>query len=462
MHRIDNHGWHMHRTMTNPMADLEQFIRGCSDDPVTRVMSVTALLLALCQAAATAMMKQPPGFLFIRADDNEADPIDVLMRDMTGTSKPSPRPAPEEYERNRRTMKAALAQVQDGGASGAIADFFGFAHTQDEHLAAAFHSAMRNNCGDGRVGWYANRRDPEFGWCTDGTGHAILRVERPEDRLQLMEDIRLHPERLVNPVGFGPKMVEEEKKLSLVGTLPAADWHQDLAAGVVGHALPVLFLPHSADQELVLPPDRAIEWLGIALAAEAAESPDRPVNAYDRLGQILNGKMEQCLTPVRERLSRFPSDYEFFVTRSLRELVMCCSRLVGIVAASGTSMVKRSRLIELLYGHVLHGVRLGVEVLGWHGYGFACPGGHGAAQRVLGAIREHGSLSKRDLQRDQQWLTAESRDAILDALVKEGLVERFENQVRALPFGDYWRHVAHRCADGVPEVKKPADEVSAA
>lgn len=447
MHEIDNPGWDMHRSMTNPMADLEQFIRGCSEDPVTRVMSVTALVLALCQAAGPAMMTQPPGFLLIRADDSETDPIDGLMRDMTGMSKPSPRPAPEEYERNRRTMKAALAQMQDGGASGAIDDFFGFARTQNKHLTATFHSAMQDNYGTGRVGWYANRRDAEFGWCTDRTRHAILRVERPEDLLQLMEDIRPHPERLVNPVGYGPNMVEEAKKLSLVGSLPAAGWHVNLAKGIVDYSLPVLFLPHAADKQLVLPAARAIEWLGIALAAEATGSPDRPVNAYERLGQILGGKLELRLAPIRDRLRHFPSDYEFFVMRSLRELLMCCSRLVGIVAPAGSTYEELSRMIELLYGHVLHGVRLGVEALGWHGFGFACPGGPMPAQRVLGAIRKHGSMSKRDLQRDQQWLTAESRDAILDVLVREGLIERCENQVHALPFGGYWRHVAHRCAD---------------
>jgi hypothetical protein len=257
-------------------------------------------------------------------------------------------------------------------------------------------------------------------------------------------------------------MVEEEKKLSLVGSLPAAGWHAELAAGVVDHALPVLFLPHTADKQLVLPANRAIEWLGIALAAEATGSPDRPVNAYERLGQILGGKLELRLAPIRDRLRHFPSDYEFFVMRSLRELLMCCSRLVGIVAPAGSTYEELSRMIELLYGHVLHGVRLGVEVLGWHGFGFACPGGPKPAQRVLGAIRKHGSMSKRDLQRDQQWLTAESRDAILDVLVREGLIERFENQVHALPFGGYWRHVAHRCADGMPELKTLTAQAPAA
>ena len=462
MHEIDNPGWHMHRSMTNPMADLKQFIRGCSEDPVTRVMSVTALVLALCQAAGPAMMAQPAGFLLIRADDGETDPIDRLMWDMTGMSKPSERPAPEEFERNRRTMKAALAQMQDAGASGAIADFFGFSKNRNEQFTTTFHSAMRNNCGDGRVGWYANRRDPEFGWCTDGTGHTILRVDRSEVRLQFMEDIRLHPERLVNPACSDEQMTEQAKKLSLVGSLPVADWHPDLAEGVVGLALPVLFLPHAAEKALILPPHRAIEWLGIALAAEANGSLDRPVTAYDRLGQIMNGKVELCLSPLRERLRYFPSDYEFFVMRTLRELLMCCSRLVGIVAPAASTYEDLSRMIELLYDHVLHGVRLGVEALGWHGYGFACPGGPKPAQCVLEAIREHGSMSKRDLQRDQQWLTAESRDAILDVLVREGLIERFENQVRALPFGGYWRHVAHRCADGMPEFKKVTAQVPAA
>lgn len=456
MHKIDNHGWHMHRSISDPMADLERFVHGCSEDPLTRVMATTALVLALCQTAGPAMISQPPGFLLIRADDGEEDPIDQLMRRMTGSSQPTARPKPEEFARNRRTMQAALAQKRDGGASGAIADYFGFDRSQDEHLANVFLKAMADNCGRGRVGWYAHRHDEEFGWCTDSTGHVILRVERPEDTLQLMKDIRLHPERLVHPVGYGSRIVEEEKKLSLVGSLPATDWHPDLAAGVVGHALPVLFLPHAADKELIVPGDGALEWIGIALASEATGSPDRPVAAYSRLGQILRGTMEQRLTPIRDRLRHFPSDYEWFVMHSLRELVMCCSRLVGIVAPARSTYEELSRVIELLFGHVLHGVRLGVEALGWHGYGFACPGGHEAAQRVLRAIREHGTMSKRDLLRHQQWLDAESRDGIIDVLVGEGLVARFENQVCAMSFGEYWRYAAHRCSDGMPEMSKPA------
>jgi hypothetical protein len=104
-----------------------------------------------------------------------------------------------------------------------------------------------------------------------------------------------------------------------------------------------------------------------------------------------------------------------------------------------------------LFNHVLQGVCLGVEALGWHAYGIASPGGCEPARRVLRAVREHDSMSKRDLQRHQQWLTAESRDAILAALVAEGLVAITGNEITALPFADYWRHLLQRSFTGMPE-----------
>jgi hypothetical protein len=104
-----------------------------------------------------------------------------------------------------------------------------------------------------------------------------------------------------------------------------------------------------------------------------------------------------------------------------------------------------------LFTQIMEGLSLGVEVLGWHAYGFECPGGCEAARRVLRAVREHGSMSKRDLQRHQQWLTAESRDAILPALVAEGLVAINGNEVTALPFADYLRHILRRSFGEMPE-----------
>ena len=449
MYNVRNHGWEMHRTTRNPMADVGRFMQECAKDPVTRVMGTTALLLALCQTAGPAMISRPPGFLLINAGNEPVDPIDALVKNLTGLIQPQPRPKAEDFERNRRTMKAMLIHKQNQGSP--MSDYFGLPESGGCPLAANFRKAMADNHGRGRAGWYADRRDEELGWVTDASGHTILRLDRAEDLLQLREDLRLHPEWLIHPTGHGAEMKEESKTLSIAGSLSADDWSSQMADIIVHVGVPVLFLPHAASEPLITPGDLALEWIGFALAGEAATSQDTPVDAYQYLDLIKTMQVKEQIIRLRERLRHLPADYEFFVMRTMRELLPSCRRLVGITAMSGTPEGEQLNLTFDLFTTALHGVALGIESLGWHGYGFVSPGGHDSIRRVLRAVREHGSISKRDLQRNQQWLKAESRDAILAVLAAEGLVMTTDNEITALPFADYWQRIIHRSFGGMPE-----------
>jgi hypothetical protein len=442
----------MHRTMRNPLADLGSFMHECSEDPVTRVLATTALVLSISQAAGPSMIAQPPGFILINAGASPDDPIDALMKNMVGMSRPEPRPQLDDYERNRRTMKAAFARKQnEASPHKAVLNFLGFSDADDCPWAAKFHKAMAENCGHGRAGWYADRRDPDFGWFTDATGHAILRLERSEDFQQFKEDLRLYPKRLTNPVGYNAQMREELKRLSIAGSLSLADWNDHLAQCVVDNSIPVLFLPHHASNPLVTPGHLALEWIGIALAAEAVDSSAAPVIAMQRLDAFNSPWVSNRIIALRERLRHMSADYEFFIMRAVRELFPCCQRLAGILAPNGLQRQELQSFSFDVFTHVLQGVCLSVECLGWHGYGLECPGGCEPVHRVLRDIRQHGSLSKRDLQRHQQCLTAKSRDAIIAALVKEGLISIRNNQITSLPFAVYWKNLLHRSFDGLPE-----------
>lgn len=453
MHEIHNDGWQRHRTMRNPMADVGRFMQGCAGDPVTRVMGTTALVLALCQAAGPAMISQPPGFILVNAGEEPADPIDAVMQSLTGLTRPGPRPKPEQFERNRQTMKALLVQKKsEAPRANPVLDCLGLPESGECcPLAAKFHNAMMDNHGRGRAGWYADRRDEEFGWFTDASGHSILRLDRADDRRQLKEDLRLRPQWLIHPLGYGSRMREEAKRLSIAGSLPVADWDDHVVDSIVHNAIPVLFLPHTASEPLVTPGDLALEWIGIALASEAEGSQATPAEPYQRLDLIKPPWVKERLARLRGRLRHFPSDYEFFVTRSLRELLPCCRRLVGITAPGGTPEAGQCDLTFDLFNMVLQGVCLGVESLGWYGYGFASPGGREPMQRALRAIRERGSISRRELLRNQQWLKAERRDAIIAVLEHEGLVLTTDNELTAAPFTDYWRSIIHRSSGEMPE-----------
>lgn len=452
MHSIDNLGWDMHRRMRDPMADVGCFMTQCAEDPLTRVMSTTALVLALSQTAGPAMIAQPPGFILINAGASPDDPIDAVMKHMIGMSRPEPRPKPDDYERNRRTMKGSFAVKQnETSPHKAMLNFLGFSYAEDCPWVTKFHNAMAENCGRGRAGWYADRRDPDFGWFTDATGHAILRLERDEDRAQLKEDVRLYAERLIHPVGYNAQMREEVKSLSIAGSLHVTDWDDYLARCVVDNCISVLFLPHHASNPLVTPGHLALEWVGIALAAEATDSSEVPVHTAQRLDVCDSPWVRERIIGLRQRLRHMSADYEFFIMRTLRELLPCCQRLTGIIAPTGMRKSEWQNFGFDLFTHVLQGVCLSVEALGWHAYGIASPSGCESTRRVLRAVREHGSMSKRDLQRHQQWLRAESRDAILAALVAEGLVAITDNEITTLPFTDYWRHLLQRSFTGMPE-----------
>jgi hypothetical protein len=96
-------------------------------------------------------------------------------------------------------MKAALARKQsEASPDSAARDFFGIPESDECPQAKIFQRAMAGNHGRGRAGWYADRRDVEFGWSTDATAHSILRLHCDEDRAQLEEDVRLYPERLAS------------------------------------------------------------------------------------------------------------------------------------------------------------------------------------------------------------------------------------------------------------------------
>lgn len=451
MHNIVNPGWDMHCKMHNPMEDVGRFMHDCSKDPVTRVMSTTALVLALCQTAGPTMMSQPPGFIMINAGDEPADPIDTVLKTLIGMVQPEPRPNDENFERNRQTMRVLLLQKKHA-CDKPIFDFFNLTEQGRCPQAVQFASALAKNHGSGRAGWYADRRDVDYGWVTDDSGHTILRLDRPEDLRQLREDVRLHSELLTKPTGYGAGLAMEQKKLSLAGSLPAADLDNHLADGIIHNALPVLFLPHTASQPLITPGHLALDWIGFALAGEAVKSQATPVEICQRLDVALPWFKER-LTQLRERLYHFPADYEFFVMHTVRELLPSCRRLVAITANGRSQQEEQRNLTFDLFSTALHGVALGIESLGWHGYGFDCPGGQDALRRVLRAVRERGSISKRDLQRNQQWLTAESRDVIVGALVTEGLVMTTDNEITALPFVDYWQRIIYRSFGKMPEAR---------
>lgn len=456
MRHIDTPGWDMHRMQRDTMADLGFFINHSAKDPVTRVMSTTALMLALCQAAGPAMISQPPGFLLIHAENNPFDPIDDLMKNLLGSGHPTPRPRAEQFEHNKRTMQVQMTDqenlLKQHNFFNSIYDAMGEKNLLTCPSQDKFQNLLReNHGGNGRAGWYADRHNPDYGWVTDDTGHSILRLDRAEDRRQFLEDVRQRPDKLILPAGYGAAMQMAHKKLSVAGSWP--DWGAPLADGVVQNAIPLFFLPHTACAPLATLEKNAIPWIGLALAGEATQSNDNPVEASPQLYSIREPWPMKPLSRLRERLRYFPADYEFFVMRTIREMLPSCHRLVRILAPRMMPEQEQIKFSCDLFTRVIQGVCLSVESLGWHGYGWCHTSSLEDLRRVLRVIRERGSISKRELLRNQQWLNAEKRHSLLSMLAQEGVIMITNNEITAQPFADYWQRIIQRCFTELPNLK---------
>ena len=463
MHKINNLGWHMHCEHHDPFSDLGNFIHGCAEDSVTRAISTTALVLALAQAAGPNMLRQPPGFLLINANSEASDPIDEVMKTLTGMESPRSRPEAESFERSLRTMEAALKVNASSPRPIQPQSILhpGMGEYASRPLPDPYQEALRKAFGSGRVRHYADAHHDRFGWAgSEGSNHLILRLDRDDDRLRLRQDLRQRAQILVHPEGYGSSMRSETKTLSIAGSLQVAEWDMHGTVGIIERAIPVLFLPHTANMPLVTPEE--LRWLSIGLASEAGKEGSEPLGAWLRLGVLKGEGIHKGIDRLRQRLGHFPADYEFFVMNTVRELLNWCAELVNAMAMNHESLEEQRALLMDLYAMVLQGICLGVEALGWHGYGFDSNCERAQTYKVLAAIRDRGSIGKRDLLRQLQWLKAERRDAILAAFEGEGIVRLTDQEVTTVPFADYWRKVCQRVGTDLPERLWKAEDLKVA
>lgn len=451
MYKINNPGWHMHCERHDPLNDLGNFIHDCAEDPVTRVMGTTALVLALAQASGPTMLRQPPGFLLINASSGATDQIDEVMKNLTGLERPQVRPEAESYERHLRTMEVALKT--SASAPRPIRSLptpsRGTVRHEPRPLPDPYQDALYHAFGSGRVRCYSHAYDDRFGWAgSESSRHLILRVNSEDDRLQLRHDLRQRAKILLHPQGYGTLMHLETKTLSIAGSLQTAEWDLEGTVSIIENSIPVLFLPHTADKQLVIPEE--LHWLSIGLASDSGKVAHDPLSAWLKIGDIGGEGIQQQILRLRERLTHFPVDYEFYLMSTVRELLNWCVTLVSAMSMHGEPLEDQRALLMDLYSMVLQGISLGIESLGWHGYGFASTCDRAQTCKVLMTIRKCGSIAKRDLLRQLQWLKADRRDQILAAFEAEGIVRLTSHEVLSVPFADYWQQVSQRVGTGLP------------
>jgi len=196
MFEIRHDVWQRYRAKHDPFANLAWFVAHGSADPVTRIVGVTAMLLSFLQAAGPGMIAQPPGFLLVRAGGKgreEEDPIYQVMKKLTGLDGGQERPGEEEFARNRMTMQCVFKKHHEmlhKAGFKYLSDSSGMLAQLREQNISQFRKLQSETFGNRRARYYADRRDTQFGWITDDSGHAVLRLERETDWVALREDGR--------------------------------------------------------------------------------------------------------------------------------------------------------------------------------------------------------------------------------------------------------------------------------
>ncbi|MEI7912957.1 MAG: hypothetical protein WCK77_25330 [Verrucomicrobiota bacterium] len=433
-------------TGAKPLRSFAASIHGSAGDEPTRCMAAATLVTTLWQVVGRAMPFQAPSFLLVNAGGLEEDPLDKLASTNTGPGLVTSGNSGEHTTRNRRVMVGLIIDRN---------------RIQKENPAAlerhvrqcqpVFKEARSQAFGNGRAGHYAERMDAQLGLVTDRADDVILRLDRPADHERFRNDLRDHPQRLHQPTGYNDVMKRVPKLAYVAGSLGPAQWDEALVTDIVGKGMPLLFLPHTANQPLnIIGKDdlNIVSWTLASggMAAATASVPDLPASAC----------FAACEARLRSRLRHFPATYEFFILRSIRELGVVCAGLVAFIGQRGSTTTERDSLYQDLHLMCVRAVTLGVESLAYHGHGFdaCCP--RGEAMKVLSYIREKGEVSRRDLQRRFVCFTADERDEVLESLAAEGLLELDARRVRAVPLAGFIGSLSSRACLGEPELRCPA------
>jgi hypothetical protein len=437
-----------------PLDHLAMFACGCSDDAATRNMAVTAAMLALAQVGGPQGITHPPGHLLVNTGAAANDPIDDVLKQLTGLDDPKPTGDAESIERNRKWMQRQMDEIQQAKKTGRLTPEFA------QSRIAEYQQASLTAFGGVRMGCYSRRHDAELGWVTDETDHVILRLDSAEDHARFQEDVRGGSPRLLQPTGRNLSSAMVRKDLSVAGSLPAGQLHDDLVGGIVNRALPVLFLPHAAAQPLKTPDLMFLNLIAVRLEARSRTRSTRSDTALPVPGLPW---FQRCHARLRQRLIHFPAEYEFFIQRTIRELGPSLGCLVAVHAEKEPDRTKEAcALLGGLLALAFHGVCLGVDWLGWHGYGFHAGCDRQEAVKLLAAVRgaDGATISRRELQRKLQWLQAGTRDAILERLQDEGLVILNDKHVAAVSAEDYLRSIPARSGVPAPTLRwrKPPGE----
>lgn len=422
----------MNGSITEAIADLLQ----ASPDANTRSVVATGLVFSLWQNMSRRQTPRYPSLLFLRENTQTADPVDSCLKGLAtepSAWKPevqksgpfaygSPELAPQE-------MCRILAARKKTGPLTLLNK------NHIEGLAEAFFAAQQTGFGRGQYRPYSQSWQEEFGFLSDPDEGVILRLESDRDKERFIE--HLHSPKLIleRGDGIGSGLVMKPKPLALSGSLKVSDWDAVSANRLTFLTRPVICLPHLTDVPIISPTLPRLEYL---FTIWGARNP--LIKKVSDPSLIPNTALaSQYLEVLRHRLIHLNSSYDYSIQRLVRELFSVCQVISKVAATSDSqdTKIREEPILWDLYHNTLRSIAIGVEALTWHRIGFPSKDIDADANKVLTILRDHQSLSPRDIQRKARLSSASLRDRILENLELEGLAKVEGKSVQATAFTDF-------------------------
>ncbi|MDQ8190225.1 hypothetical protein [Roseibacillus persicicus] len=423
-------------SLAQPSLDsLLQFATSCSEDPNTRTLAVTSLVLSFWQLAGARTIGTLPSFFFVGNSQKNQSPIAKLVfgilkqeSDSTpreqqdglfkhGKIKDAPSRMATSIHRHQHLLRTASIQSSRQACQ----------RYHDE-----FYAAQKTAYGYGRSRPYADSWSKHFGLISEADGIVALRIERTED-VKLLKEHLLENKTLLPPKGIGEHLAFTAKRIALTGSLTTGQWDFGSACKLLELGLPILMLPHHKTQPFDFSNWEPIKFLAMVW-------PKFELSRVSPTSWLAGTEQnKQCYHHLRQRLSHLPSDYEFAIHTLVRELLSLCCNLGSLAGRHSPkeSHSKAGDLVCKLHDETLRGITLGVESLIWHGLGLPISHPPELIAKTLQLLREKGPHSLRDLQRAARLPNATTRDEILTALEEAGVVRIQDKTVTAITFSEF-------------------------
>ena len=435
---------------------LSDMIHSCSPDPNTCTIVAASLVLSLWQLRGRTLSEHVPSLILLNAGEAAPDPVDdfigAFVQEKTATPPGKGKDRlglPIDPEDAPQIMARAIIGRRELGNDPAR-NFVTSGSAQA--LEGRYHDAKRVGFGTGSARPYSRAWEEHFGFITDAHDRLIGRLNEAPDRVAFRHDVLNAPNKLWSPMGIGRGLQIVPKSVAVSGTLTVDLWDEELVRGIINLGLPILFIPHTAQEPLTIANAPAME----SLSDLWCSAPGGRANTSLMLPPI--DWFEAHANDTRRRLHLLPgsSNYEFAVLQVLHQLGSVCHQIAQY--ACQNSEANPTHCITLywdLHAAAFRGIALGVAALAWHGLGFdpGCPSEK--AVKVLRDLRTKGPMSVSDILRFGH-LKKEPRDLLLERLVGEDLIRVDGKTVTATTFDEFVTALhSRRGLPEAPDHRKP-------